>query len=122
MPVISATPTNPAAEFDLVIKQGTDVDIVVTVEDESGARNLGGYSARMHVREFVDSDDTLLEFTSGANNLVVSGSTVTIKVSKDMTTGVDWSAGVYDLEIVSGTGRVECIMEGAFYIKPEVTR
>lgn len=90
--------------------------------------DLTGCSARMQVREEKESPIVLLSFSSaeqpGAGLIVLGGATGTVDLSAsaDITSGLTWSSGVWDLEIVMANGDVVRLAEGSISVSPEVTR
>lgn len=66
------------------------------------------------------SDGITVGGTDGTITIVLSASeTASLPVTSDF--GDAW-AGVYDLEVESSGGEVTRLLEGAFYVTPEVTR
>lgn len=88
--------------------------------------DLTGYTARMQVRRTVNSDEALLDFTTENGAITLGGALGTIAIvgaAADTAAIADnIKAGVYDLELISPTGRVKRLVEGDATIKPEVTR
>lgn len=95
--------------------------------------NLTNYTARMQIREEVDSEEVLLEILSSGTSekkLYIGG-----KVEDDPTNGkygiwmdasvtaaITFESGVYDIELEDSAGYVRRIMEGKVQVSPEVTR
>jgi len=86
--------------------------------------SLSGYTARMHIRETVGSSTTELELTSPSAGIVIddAAKTITLTISAVDTAALDMTSGVYDLELVSGSGVVTRLLEGTVTITEEVTR
>lgn len=120
------------AKLDLVMYQGASWDYQLTWTTTSGTVttpvNLTGYSARMQVRETFASTTSILSLTSGSG-ITLGGTAGTIYLEANATT----TAGVaspetpstvysYDLELVSPAGYVTRLVNGNFFIDPEVTR
>lgn len=89
--------------------------------------NMGGYTARMQIKDKVggtvlastDIDDSPLNvITATIDN---SLKTITLAISATATAAFTWKKGVYDLEMVSGTGDVTALLSGAIIVTPEVT-
>lgn len=111
--------------YDLEIKQGATLSLTATWKDSNGAAvNLTGYTARMQVRATYDSSATILSLTS-SSGITLGGvaGTIAISASAMVTAALTapWS-GVWDLELVSGSGEVTRLLEGAASVSPEVTR
>lgn len=85
--------------------------------------DLTGCTAKMQVREKLESPDVLLELTTenGGIALGADGS-VTLFLSDTTTAAIQWRAGVYDLEIKFTDGDVRRLLFGAVKVVPEVTR
>ena len=112
-----------ADTYDIQIDAGATFRLQVQhLDDDDVAVNLTGYSARMHVREDVTSDDTVIELTS-SSGITITAETGTLdiviaaSVTKDLV-----GPYVYDLEIESGAGVVDRLLQGSITISPEVTR
>lgn len=86
--------------------------------------DLTGYTARMHVRSTVDAPTTLVMLTTENSRISLGGvaGTINLLISATDTTNFISGKYVYDLEVVSGGGVVDRIIEGNFIVKPEVTR
>ena len=88
--------------------------------------DLTGYAAKMQVRRTIDSSSVLLELSTSNGALTINPSgaltnEIYINVSASVTASVSTS-GVYDLEIISPSGIVTRILQGEFFLSPEVTR
>lgn len=87
--------------------------------------DLTGYTARMHIREEIDSDTPILELTSDAGDITISPADgqITVTITDDVTATLDFELAVYDLEIEDGTGDVTTrLIEGEVELIKEVTR
>lgn len=111
--------------YDLEIKQGETLSLVATWRDSNNALvNLTGYTARAQGRSSYDATTTLFSLTSSSGITLggVSG-TITISMSATVTAALTAPAqGVWDLELVSGSGVVTRLLEGDLRILPEATR
>lgn len=96
--------------FDYVDTTNTPIDI-------------SGYTARMQIRESVDDTVTVYDSTVGSD-IEIDGpnGTVTLTIPATTTEAFTFSAGVYDIEIVSSQSEVIRLVEGRVKIRPEVTR
>lgn len=114
-----------AGYYDMTADQGATFRQVITWKDAAGTPvNLTSYSARMQVRQRVESTTEVLDLSSSGNNpeIVLGGAlgTITITVPDD---DMDFDgAYVYDLEVESAGGVVTRLLMGKFYCRPEVTR
>jgi hypothetical protein len=109
-----------AARYDITIEQGATFVFSVTVN----AVNLTGYTVRMQGRTSHASTSTVFSLTGGSGLTITAGTNSVIAVTIAAGTTASFTApqhGVYDLEYELG-GVVTRILEGSFYITPEVTR
>lgn len=114
-----------AAVYNFEVLQGTSlVKSIVWKDSEGNPVNLTGYSARMQVRETVDSDEVLLELSTVLGNIQLTPLTgkVTLVFSPDDTSGAVWTRGKYDLELTSPSGFVTRLIQGKFTLSKEITR
>ena len=114
-----------AGSYDIYIEQGATLSLPIVWKDSSGTViNITGYTARMQVRQSVNSSTVLLSATTENGKLVIDGSLgkVTISLSAADTAAITWHTGVYDLELVSSGGVVTRLLEGAVVVSREVTR
>lgn len=88
------------------------------------AVDLTGCTARMHVRQKIDSVDTLFELTTenGRITLGDAAGTIQLEVAADDTAAITWTSGVYDLEIEFPDGFVKRLLYGSVSVSKEVTR
>lgn len=87
--------------------------------------SLAGYTARMQARTSIAATTTLLSLDSATGGIVIDDTTKTIKLllSAVATAAITWTSGVYDLEMVSGSGAVEKVAFGPIRVAlKEVTR
>lgn len=86
--------------------------------------DLSGYTARMHIRAAQAATATLLELTTENSRIALDNTlkTITLTLTATVTAAIDWTAGVYDLELVSAGGVVTRLLEGAVSVSEEVTR
>lgn len=112
-----------AVRVDLVIEQGTDLDMPITLTDSSDTPvSVIGYTAALRVRPFVSSDNILHEMTTENNKITTSSGKVVLVFRKADFAAAVWRSGIYDLKITSPGDVTERIIEGQFIIDPEVTR
>ena len=120
-----------AGIYNMTCEQGTDFlrSLVLKfpdANDPTGSTylnfNLTGYTARMQVRRTMESATTEIELTTENNGIALGGSsgTIEITITNAQTAALD-SSGVYDLEIVSGSGTVSRVIQGTFTLDLEVT-
>lgn len=112
--------------YDLTLYQGATYRETFTWQagDPAAAVNLTGCTARMQVRQTVNSPAKLLDLTTENGGITLGGAagTIQVVVAPSATAGVTWRTGVYDLEIVLAGGDVRRLLAGAVTLSPEVTR
>lgn len=83
--------------------------------------SLVGYSARMAIKGKVGGTalKSLVSPTDIALNTTTN--TITITISATDTAAFTWKTGVYDLELVSGSGVVTALLTGKVTVSKEVT-
>ena len=83
--------------------------------------DLTGYSARMKIRDRVGGTE-LASFTSPTDILInTTTKTIQLQIEAAVTAAYTWSTGVYDLEMVDGSGRVFRLAGGKITLEKEVT-
>ena len=113
-------------KLDLKCYQGATFDYSLTWTAAGSAVDLSGYSARMQVRESYDSSVALVSLTDGTG-IALGGTagTIGLLISATDTALLDGTPNtqfIYDLELESASGVVTRLVEGNFFIYPEVTR
>lgn len=84
--------------------------------------SLAGYDARMSIKDKVGGTELLrLDTTNSRIVLDDANKTITIEVAADDTESITWVRGVYDLELVSPSGRVYVLLSGTVIVTREVT-
>jgi len=94
-------------------------------ESDESIISLNGYTARLHIRDKVTSTAALYEAsTDEGDGITITGSQgeVYLEIPAAITAAWTWTRAVYDLEIISGIGKVTRIAEGNVKVSPEVTR
>lgn len=114
------------AKHNITIYQGATLRDVTTWKSGNPATpvDLTGCTARMQVREKVESVSPLLSLTTENGGIALGGvaGTVTINISAEATAALTWKSGVYDLEIEFADGFVRRLLQGSVSVSPEVTR
>jgi hypothetical protein len=113
-----------ATTYDILIEQGATYSQVITYKDNGVAVNLTGYTARMQVRATLESASTLVELTTANSRIALGGTagTISLTISATDTAALTAGRGVYDLELVSGSGIVTRLLQGVATISRNVTR
>jgi hypothetical protein len=86
--------------------------------------SLTGYSARMQIRESVDSTTVIYEASSSVGQIVLNNSlgTITITIPASATTLFTFTTAVYAVELFDSNGKVIPFLVGNLTLVPEVTR
>lgn len=86
--------------------------------------DLTGYTARMQIREKLDSASTLYELTTTLGNITIDNTlkSITLTIPAATTAGFSFTSGVYSLELVSSSGQVTPLIAGTVTLVKEVTR
>ena len=113
-----------ATTYDILIEQGATYSQVITYKEAGVAINLTGYTARMQVRATLESASTVVELTTANSRIALGGAagTITLTISATDTAALTAGRGVYDLELVSGSGIVTRLLQGVATISRNVTR
>lgn len=84
--------------------------------------DLTGYTARMSIKDRVGGS-LLLSLTTENGGIVIDPTehVITLQIAATETDALNWSSGVYDLEMVSPTGEVTCIFTGTVAVEKEIT-
>ena len=110
-----------AATYDLVIDQGSDFAIDLTITESGSAKDLTGYSGRAQIRSTHAAASATASFTVA----VVSAANGTMKLELSAATTTALAAGryVYDLEIhTANDAIVKRLIQGNVTINQQVTR
>jgi hypothetical protein len=127
-----------AGRYSFVIEQGATVNFQVAYTDSNGDPvDLTGYQARMQIRPSVGSSEVYITLSSSLDiygtGLNLSGSsninpptsgTIGVYISAFSSSQLNFTQGVYDLEISTGSGNyavVTRLLEGQVQLSPNVT-
>lgn len=117
--------TSPAGVYDIVADQGSTFSRRITWKNSAGTPiDLTGYTAKMQVRETVDSATVLLELSTTNSRITLGGvaGTIDLTASATVMAALAWGQYVYDLELTSAGGVVTRVVMGSFTVSGEVTR
>ena len=109
-----------AGTYNFTIEQGTTFSRVLTLQENSSAMNLTGYSVASQMRSTHDSSSIVATFSGSVTN--ASSGQLTLSLTNSQTSAIEEAIYVYDVEITSGAGAVTRILEGNVTVTPEVTR
>jgi len=109
-----------AGTYNFTIEQGTTFSRVLTLQENSSAMNLTGYSVASQMRSTHDSSSIVATFSGSVTN--ASSGQITLSLTNSQTSAIEEGIYVYDVEITSGAGAVTRILQGNVTVSPEVTR
>ena len=114
-----------AGKYDLTIDQGSTFVKVFTWKTGTAKTivDITGYRARLQMRRNYDSA-TIIELTSENGKIALGGTagTIQITLTDAETSALRNTQGVWDLEMISGSGVVRRLLAGIFSVSREVTR
>lgn len=113
-----------AGKLNMVIEQGTTFNPVLTYQDaDANLINLTGYTARMKIKNARTDAGHLEELTTENGGITLGGvaGTIALLFTDTQTTAMTWETGVYDLELISGSGIVTRLLQGVVTVSAEVT-
>jgi hypothetical protein len=86
--------------------------------------NLTGVTARMQVRDNIDSSVAILDLSTSNGGITITPllGRIDIYVSSAVTTTLPGYGGVYDMELIFPTSDIIRLIEGTVNFIPEVTR
>lgn len=111
------------AEYEIVCYQGATLDKTFTATQDGTAVNWTGYTAKLQVRRYPDSD-VVLELstnTGGGITTLTNNGKVIILATATQTSAINAGNYVYDLELTSGSYVVR-LVQGAFSVQAQVTQ
>ena len=114
-----------AAIWNITVEQGATWDVALTVRDDDDLVDLTGHTARLHIRETVDSPAPLHQLTSEpGGGITVDGPAGRLRllIPAAVSSAWQWRHGVYDLETESADGTVTRLLQGEVRVSREVTR
>jgi hypothetical protein len=108
------------------VEQGATFEAVLTWKnDDETPVDLTGYTARMQIRQTINDPTTEAELTTENGRIELGGvdGTITLMIPADVTEDFAWNdPAVYDLELISGTGKVTRVLKGNVELDEEVTK
>lgn len=85
--------------------------------------DLSAYTARMQIRQKINSTDFVLELTTANGGIILDNAskTITINITDEDTAQFTFTTAVYSLELVKGS-QVQSLITGTLTLDKEVTR
>lgn len=115
-----------AFKYNLNIDQGaTFSDKVVWKTGELKTPvDLTGCTAKMQIRDKVESPTLLLELNTSNNSIILGGvaGTIEFNISAQITEQIKWKTGVYDMKITFPDGKVIKKLYGSVTVTSSITR
>lgn len=115
-----------AGKYNFKLEQGVDFERAFTRKVKSTGLpvNYTGFTGRMQVRSDHADKKVWLELTTANGGMVIDGAAgkVTITMTNAQTSALKLDKAIYDIELISGVGKVMRFLEGQITIKPEATR
>jgi len=114
----------PAVKYKLKIDQGATLRKPFTWKAAGQPVDLTGYSARMQIRETLESDTVIHELTTENGGILIGDEPgqFTLYISAMDTADFTFESAVYDLELIAPDGDVTRILAGDVTLSREVTR
>lgn len=108
------------------IEQGANWTLGMVYETDTTppvAQDLTGFTGRMQIRKSINSP-VLIELTTANGRITLTPLTggILLALSAADTAALDFTTGVYDLELTSAAGAVTRILQGDVELSKEVTR
>ena len=109
-----------AGTYNFTLEQGATFNRILTLQENSSAMNLSGYSVASKFRSTHDSSTVVGTFSCTITD--ASAGKLTLSMTNSATSSIEEGIYVYDLEITSGAGAVTRVLQGKITVSPEVTR
>ena len=108
-----------ATKSNIVIEQGTDFSLEVTVTQANGASfDLTNYTAASKLKKHWSSS---ISYALTTNITDSSGGEVTISANNETSNSIIPGRYKYDIEVTSDTGSVTRVVEGIATVTPGIT-
>lgn len=112
--------------LDLIIYQGSTFKRVIRLTDATPAAiDLTGSTARMHIRQAITDATPMIELNEANGRALITDAAageITLLITDEDTAALDFTKGVYDLEVEYSDGTVDRVLEGKVKLSKEVTR
>lgn len=110
----------------LVIYQGKTFEEPFRFQEKVSGTviDMTGWTGRMQIRTAADAADFEIELTTENERIIIDedAGKVTLYLTDDLTAALTPGSYVYDLELVTATGRVYGPLYGGVSVKAEVTK
>lgn len=102
--------------YNITIPQGTDQTLPFTI----AGYNLTSYTAKLQARTNYGAATAFVTLTNGSG-ITLGNGTFSLTFTHAQTNAMPLGQWVYDLEITSGAGEVDRLLQGSFTVTPQVT-
>jgi hypothetical protein len=113
-----------AGVYNINMDQGATFERLITVKNADGSLyDFDGYVARMHIRDEYETDTFLASLTTENGGIILGGQegTIHLYATPEITATLRGDC-VYDLEIITDSGKVHRLIQGKVRVSREVTR
>lgn len=113
-----------ATNLDFTIIQGEDQELFTTqyLDEEGVAVDLSDCSFRMSAKDSIVSSPFLdFDSTIDTSNMIVKGSSLTVKLTHTQSKALEVSGGFYDLWIIDSLGQKFKLLYGNITVDRSVT-
>ena len=113
------------AKYQIEIQQGADFERIITwIDGNSTPIDVTNYTAKLQIRNRIESENTLLELSTGNGGIIIGNidGKITIKIDAATSSAFIWSEGIYALEITSPMNITARLIEGRVNVKKEIVR
>lgn len=85
---------------------------------------LSGYTAQLQIRKSVAETTYEVELTSASGDIILNDTDkhILVTIPKTVTSGLNFTAGVYSLELTDSSGKTITFIQGSVTLVKEVTR
>lgn len=105
-----------ASKANFVIEQGSDLEIGITIADDSGI-DVSGYTCRSQMRKHALSANGV-DITCSITGVA----TLSLTMTNEESSNVEPGRWMYDVELVAPSGLVTRVVEGLITVTPEITK
>lgn len=114
-----------AGTHDILIEQGATFKQRIVWKNSLGvAIDLTGFTAKMQARKSYTAPDILVQLTTENGGITLGGinGTIDLLLTATQTSALSFTSGMYDIELISGTGEVTRLLAGEITLSKEVTK
>lgn len=122
--IIPTEVTSDTLTFNAINSLGYTSYVSGAVLEYNEPVDLTGYTARMQIREKLDSSTVIHELSTSLGNIVLDNTakTIVLTIPAVTTAAFSFTTAVYSLEMVASGGQVTQLVAGSVTLVKEVTR